>query len=289
MFDLIDNEDIKGIEKTAEFEKYKDLLPRGYISISQVSQYMKCGEAYYNRYILEKATPSTSYQVQGRGVHKAAEVLHLNMIEGVDLSEEEMVQTYSDLHDAEIADVEIDAEEGTTANVKDVGILLTKEYHKVALGHATDLKTGFPIARVRPIAAEKMHRVTLDTPEAGKIPFVGVIDLEEEDAISDLKTKKKPSPRTEADNSIQLSLYAHVTGKARVRLDQLVKPTKTLPARFIRLEAVRTKKEVAHALDIVSEVADDIAAGRFRKTTPDAWWCTEKWCPYWQDCRGKNR
>lgn len=290
MFDLFDNEEMKGLDKEAgDVEGYKDKLPKGYLSVSQVTQYLKCGEAYYRRYVLQEQIPSNSFQVQGRGVHKAAEHLHLKLIDQEPFSMTEMVQVYSDLHDTEIVDATIDPEEGTTGHIKDVGIALTQKYYRVAMGQETDPLTGFVIPPVRPIAAERVFRTEIVTQHTDPIPFMGVIDLEEDDAIADLKTKKKSAPASEADNSLQLSVYAHVTGKPIVRLDQIVKPTKKLPARFIRLSSTRTRGEVAHALDIVAEIADDISAGRFRKTTPDAWWCTEKWCPYWMQCRGRKR
>jgi hypothetical protein len=287
MFDSIDSEDMVSIPTTAEDDYYKDRLPRGYLSISQVTQYMKCGEAYYFRYVMERQVPSTGFQVQGRGVHKAAEKLHLAMIANEPFSEEEMLETYSELHDKEIKDALLD-EEDDSSKLKDIGINLTKKYRKVALGHEPKEKGG-TYAPIKPVAAERIIRVNLITNEGQALPFLGVIDLEEEDAIADLKTKKKAAAQAEADNSLQLSLYAHVTGKPAVRLDQLVKPTKTLPIRFVRTEAVRSRQEVLHALDVVGQVAEDIAGGRFRKTNPENWWCSAKWCPYWGDCRGRKR
>lgn len=287
MFDSIDNEDIVPIPKLASDEDFKDKLPRGYLSVSQVSQYMKCGEAYYFRYIKERKVPSTSFQVQGRGVHKAAEHLHLSMISKSPISEEAMLQIYSDLHDVEIKDAELDPEDEPT-NIKDIGIRLTRKYRKAALGQELNKETGEMYAAVKPIAAERVIRMNLITDE-GSIPFLGIVDVEEENAIGDVKTKKRAAPQAEADNSLQLSLYEHVTGKPVVRLEQLVKPTKTLPERFMRTESIRTRQEVLHALDVVSQVAQDIAVGRFRKTNPENWWCSEKWCPYWGECRGRKR
>lgn len=291
MFEDIDNEEIKGLEKTAiDSTYYSERLPRGYLSISQVGQYIKCGEAYRRRYLLDQMSPSTYFQVQGRGVHKAAEKLHLSMIAKAPISLPEMQQIYADSHDTEIKDAIIDKDDDVDIkSLKDVGLGLATKYHAVALGKGKDDKTGLPVPAVKPVAAERVIR-TIITPEQGEpIPFMGVIDLEEEDAISDIKTKKRAGSNADSDNSLQLSLYAYVTGKPTVRLDQLVKPTKTQGPRFIRLSAIRTKNEVMHAVDVVAEVAEDIAAGRFRRTNPENWWCSEKWCPYWSECRGRKR
>lgn len=294
MLDTIDNEEIKGIEKTAEGDDfYSRNLPRGYLSVSQVMQYTKCGEAYRRRYVLEQKIPSNVFMVQGRGVHKAAEELHNSIIAGFPISTDEMVQVYSDLHDVEIQNIAIpeDAadEDKDLGKVKDLGIQLTRKYRHVALGNARDDATGDIVPAVKPIAAEQVFKVNLKPENSEPIPFMGVIDLVEDGAIADLKTKKKAASQSETDNSIQLSLYAHVTGIPVVRLDQLVKPTKTMSARFIRKTAVRNKRETLHALDVVAEVAQDISVGRFRRTNPENWWCTEKWCPYWNDCRGRKR
>lgn len=290
MIDTIDNEEIKGIEKTAEGDDlYSRALPRGYLSVSQVMQYTKCGEAYRRRYVLEQQIPSNTFMVQGRGVHKAAEQLHLSMIAGSPIPAEEMVQVYSDLHDTEIVGAVVPEGEPEPGVIKDMGVRLTRKYHRVALGSDRDSKTKQPLPAVKPVAAEQVFRVKVHPENSDPIPFLGIIDLVEEDSISDLKTKKKAASQSEADNSIQLSLYAHVTGIPNVRLDQLVKPTKTMPERFLRTTSIRDKRETMHALDVVAEVAQDIAVGRFRRTNPENWWCTEKWCPYWDDCRGRKR
>jgi hypothetical protein len=290
MLDDVDNEEIKGIEKVAAPESYYSrMLPRGYLSVSQVTQYLKCGEAYRRRYVLEQPIPPTSFTAQGRSVHKAAEVLHNSIIASDPLSLEEMEQVFSDTHDTEMSNVEIMEDGLTPGKIKDAGMSLTRLYHQTAFGNTVDAVTNKLVPAIEPIAAERVVKVDLTFPEGDPIPFLGVIDLEEAHTVSDLKTKRKAVSQLETDSALQLSLYAHITGKPHVRLDQLIKPTKTLPARFIRTESVRTRQETLHALDVVADVAVDIAAGRFRRTAPENWWCTEKWCPYWGDCRGRKR
>lgn len=294
MNEEIDNEEIAGLPKSSADNRFKDRLPRGYLSVSQVGMYMKCGESYYHKYVLDKASPSTYYQVQGRGVHKAAEKLHLYLIDGATMSVDEMVSVYSDLHDTEIKDIDmslVDLVDGPPdlGAIKDIGIQLTRKYHNVAMGHEINPENNQFIPALRPVAAERIIHTEIITPDGEALPFMGVIDLEEENSISDLKTKKKAASQGEVDDSLQMSLYAHMTEKPHVRLDQLIKPTKRLPVRYIRTEAFRDKNEILHALDVVSEVADDIAKGRFRKTNPENWWCSAAWCPYWHDCRGRNR
>jgi hypothetical protein len=295
MIDEVDNEElgaIKGIETAPmppDASGFAKTLPRGYMSVSQTEQYMKCGEAYYRRYVLEQKIPSSTFSAQGRSVHKSAEILHLSIMGGQPIGVEQMVQVYSDQHDIEIVDAVNIGDEPDPGKLKDVGIGLTRKYHAAALGGAIDDVSGKACTAIQPIAAERVIRTILTPENSDPIPFMGVIDVEELDAVIDLKTKRKAASQGEADNSLQLSLYAHITGKPLVRLDQLIKPTKTMGTRFTRTESIRTKTETLHAVDIVAESAADIAAGRFRKTNPANWWCTDRWCPYWSDCRGKAR
>ena len=272
-----------------------DKLPRGYLSVSQVTQYLKCGAAYAFRYVDGLTVPGNNYTIQGRAVHKAAETLHLAMINDVHTpgnltSEAEMESVYSDMHDKELVDnselLLIDVQ--NWGQVKDEGLMLTRQYRKGALGDLINPDTGFPLLKIQPVAAELTVKVVL-TPEEGEpIPFLGVIDLEEADAIVDLKNKKKACTQAEADNSLQLTLYAHIRGKSIVRLDQLVKPTKTKGVRYIRTQAYRNTKDVKHALHVVQGVTNAIVAGNFMRTNPENWWCSSKWCAYWGSCRGKD-
>jgi hypothetical protein len=141
---------------------------------------------------------------------------------------------------------------------------------------------------IKPIAAERIVKVLLTPEDYEPIPFLGVIDLEEIDAVADLKNKKKASTQADVDNSLQLTLYAHILGKPQVRLDQLIKPTKTHGVRYIRKQSIRTTSEVKHALQVVKGVTAGIVAGNFMRTNPENWWCSTKWCPYWGQCRGKK-
>lgn len=292
MFNELDNEEkkIKGVVGDPVFANPR--LPKGYLSVSQVSLYLKCGESYKRRYVDGEVTASNGYMVQGRGIHKAAETLHLSMLAGDPVSIEEMQAVYSDVYDKEIAEAVISKEEEEDipiAQLKDIGVGMTTHYRKGALGLLANPDTCVPYPVIVPVAAERIFRVVLRPENAEPVPFLGVIDLEEIGTVVDLKTKKRPASQLDTDSSLQLTLYCYVTGKPECRLDQLVRPSKTKPTRYIRTTATRMRKETLHALDIVGEVAEDIAAGRFRKTNPENWWCGSTTCPYWSTCRGKNR
>jgi len=294
--DVEDETKIKGLNTAKEGMEsdYWDKLPRGYLSISQVEQFLKCGEAYRQRYILGKTTTSNNYMVQGRCVHFAAEQLNLNLIKKKEdeepLGNEEIIQHYVDYHEKELkGDQELELVEMPSWDaVKDEGVGLTRMYRLGALGQIKDGKTGEPLVPLKPVAAEQSIRVTLSPEDSDPIPFVGIVDIVEDGSLADIKVKNKQAPQNEADNSIQLTIYAHVLGKPVVSLEQLVKKSKTKPARYVRSTSYRDSREAAHAVSIIGDVAVNIAEGRFPRTHPGNWWCSQKWCKFWDDCRGRK-
>lgn len=289
MIEDIDNEEIMGMPK---FATLSDRLPRGYLSVSQITQFMKCGRAYEFRYLQEIKVPPNSYTAQGSALHKAAEKLHISLMEEALPPPLAYVKdVYDDAHEelfsnSELVMMEEDIDAG---RVKDVGMGMIELYYKGATGQLIDSETKTLMKPLYPVAAERVVKTMLKPKEGEEVPFLGVIDLEEPTSLADLKTKRKKGSQADADNSLQLSLYAYVTNKPDVRIDQLIKPTKTLPARYIRLASHRSQEEIDHAVEIAATVATDIAKGRFPLTMPDSWWCTVDWCPYWALCRGRKR
>lgn len=295
MIEDIDNEDLANLTKIAGLDSlasYRDRLPRGYLSVSQVTQFMKCGKAYEFRYVYEKPVPKNSYMAQGSAVHKVAEKLNeYIMYSGTSPSVEFVEDHYDAAHEEQFkTDVVIAEEDGDVGKIKDVGIDLVRVYHAAATGTYIDTETKERIPGVYPIGVEKVVKKELDPKDGSEpVPFLGVIDLVENGKVIDFKTKRKKGGMGEVENSLQLSIYAEFEDVPHVRIDQLVKPTKTMKSRYFRMEATRSLEERAHAIDIVASVARDIAAGRFPLTMPDNWWCTVNWCPYWDDCRGRKR
>lgn len=289
MLDEMDNETGKlGVEKGIGF---RDNLPRGYLSVSQITQFMKCGRAYWFRYIEDVQIPRNSFIAQGSALHKAAEKLHIGMMEAAMPPPLAYVESaYDDAHlENFTSDVIIMPEDVDAGKVKDIGLKMIQTYYAGATGKLIDPDTKAPIPQLYPIAAERVIKTMLKPRDGDEIPFLGVIDIEEPRGVADLKTKRKLGSQSEADNSLQLSLYAYVTGKPDVSIHQLIKPTKTMGPRYIRKTAHHDADQQAHAVDIALSVATDVSAGRFPLTMPDSWWCSKDWCPYWGMCRGKKR
>lgn len=266
-----------------------DRLPRGYVSVSQLNQYLKCPKAYEFRYLDEIEVPRNSYMVQGSAIHRAGEVLHKAMLESMTIPDVTLtLDAYATAHrEMFTPDVIIAEEDKDLGHILDTGVKMVSVYHQGATGLLKD-ENKEPIPPVYPVAVERKLITALKPMDRDPYPFMAIIDLEEPTVVVDLKTKRKKGSQAEVENSLQLSLYSAATGKPDVRLDQLIKPTKTLPTRYIRLSATRTEQEIAHAVELGADIVDGITAGYFPRSSPDAWWCTAEWCHYWGLCRGKK-
>ena len=124
--------------------------------------------------------------------------------------------------------------------------------------------------------------------------LAGVLDLttkkaaknELSEAVIDYKTTGRAKGQADADESLQLSIYSFASGRNKVGLLSFVKSANPYIA-YVKSE--RTPADHAWALEIARRVYLSIQTGVFTLANPDPrnWWCTEKFCGYWDDCRGK--
>lgn len=275
-------------------------LPRDYLSASQLNLFLKCGRRYYFKYIQEKGERETSGMVHGRYVHSVVEWALREKMAGNPTPSREAVMDYvsSTIIDA-FANVEKWEEK-----IPDLA------YAESSVRAVLDVYTKTRLPEVRPRAVELGVSALL----RGKYPFVGYIDLveinpmEEDgykhpsydddeprlgDTIVDLKNTAKKYPESRIENSLQLALYSAVTGVPDVGFDLLIHrpPTQRKDEEIFlhKMRTMKTVEEQEHALDLVEDIAGMISAGVFPRTDPDTWACTERWCPFFSQCRGRDR
>lgn len=122
-----------------------------------------------------------------------------------------------------------------------------------------------------------------------ELPLEGTIDLVESDShLRDIKSAGKSYNQAAADCSLQLTQYNvmfYLTygywppETSLIVLVDLKKEQKVQVIKTRRTEAClgAYKQRVALAIK-------QFKSGIFLPTNPDNWWCTEKWCGYWQMC-----
>lgn len=245
-----------------------------HLSVTQMNMLARCGEQYRWRYIEGIKAPPGVQLVIGKGTHGAIEK---------DLGAK--MEWGSLLPDDSIADFAADATRRAWAEDQPV-----RQDGDPDEGQAID--TAVSLAQVHhrevapaidPVAIESGFVLELD---GFPYDLVGYVDVETPTHIRDTKTSSKAPQADAADTSDQLTLY-HLNATVRgepgkaVALDYLVK---TARAKAVTLESTRGPEDHARLLRKVEAAAKVIEAGAFAPTSPDNWWCSRKWCGYYDRC-----
>ena len=106
----------------------------------------------------------------------------------------------------------------------------------------------------------------------------------------DLKTTRKAPNKDEAEKSQQLSFQAlgwlAKTGHLPhgLSLDYLWQTPAKKELKKKTLDTERTKEDINRLLVRVDRTVDATAKGVFLPTQPDHWFCSPKFCPYFEEC-----
>jgi predicted RecB family nuclease len=127
------------------------------------------------------------------------------------------------------------------------------------------------------------------------VPIVGFIDMIQNDGVPiDIKTASKRWSQDKADNSLQATFYiATLEQLGMIKLPATFKFmvfTKTKNPAVQVLETTRTHQDVFALYSRVNEVWKAIQREVFTPTDPDNWWCSHKYCSFWDVCEygGRN-
>lgn len=292
-----------------------DILPRGYLSVSQIKTVLKCPHQWELLY-LENVPRGTSARLfQGVAVHKAVEtVLSVRLQTGTLPPLALATDTFADTFEADKGKVN-DWEGQDEGAVKDLGVNCAKIYMQEAAAAATPVAVEQTFFKIIKTADGKIK-----LPVLGRIDSVQVQSLNEQDyqnirekvvaaqpkdvkegaatalptaskplRVHDLKVVTNKWGEGKIKNDLQFLLYAGATGIPDMQVDQLVKGKAKIPRpHYEVLTEVITNKDVQDAVEVIQGVAKTIALGHFPRTDPSNWWCSETWCGVWKYCRGEK-
>jgi hypothetical protein len=253
-----------------------------HLSASQLESYCRCPEAYRRRYLDGDIIPPGIAILKGIAFHRGAEV---NM--------RQKLETRKDLPVTEIVDA---AQAAFDESLHGSYVLSPDEQARgpeAVIGEAIDDALGMVIVHAKqqapdyqPIFVEELVRIELPTSPRD---LLGIIDLaDDKGRVVDFKTAGKKKSQGDADDSVQLTVYAAAyharTGAppTEVRLDSVVK-TKTKTERQV-MASDRGVNDFSALANRINAVNHGIEAGSFPPATPGAWWCGPKWCGYWETC-----
>lgn len=123
-------------------------------------------------------------------------------------------------------------------------------------------------------------------------------------SIVDYKISGKKWSFTQLAGSLQFILYTKALDIPHIEIHNLVRGSKKHPVKLnykkdytgeldvatnIRcLQTTYVRNEYNHLEDIIESAAKMISSGIFMPADPSSWVCNEKFCDYWNMCRGKK-
>jgi hypothetical protein len=254
-------------------------LPNGRMSVSRVNSWMLCGEAFRRQYVDKAPRTGNVNLFRGKLVHALAEdSLNLAM-SGIALESEEEVEDFCSTAAAAHAMPE-SREENRLSSAEfteqiEFSKRLFKMWYKEVASHA------------HPIAVEKEIKVVVNgVPILGYIDYINMENSGKQKVIRDIKVTKRAKSERDAMNSLQLAVYGIAEDTPHVGFDSVVTGTKV--SKVVQVGGTFSTGELVHMGSIVRDVAEAISAGIFPKADPTSWKCTEKFCSFWAECRGKK-
>jgi len=248
-------------------------LPHGYLSITQVGMYQRCGKQYEYRYIEKKKAPPGVALVEGICHHDAVEMDNEHKFtHGDNLRKEIVVEKFADEFMSKKK--EIPKSEWIVAgededDVIDRGIGMLNNYCEQIAGLI--IPSHLPERKVEV--------------ELGGVPVMAFIDVEDKKSVIDYKVSKVSKSQNDVDNDLQLTICSYGSKKKRVAFCNFTK-TKSCAVKVI--ESQRKQGDYIVADAIIGSVAEAIKAGVFPMCDPaNTFPCSPKWCGYWHMCRGK--
>lgn len=270
-----------------------------HLSPSQLNTLSMCGLRWYFRYVERIKIPPKAAVLRGRGAHAAREKSLGNYIDtGELLPLGSCEAAASDEVDAGFqGDVLFEPEE-VEEGVEKVKGRTKDEAVACAKVDRTDVQPT-----IEPVAVEMELRTHI--PAIGKdlMGYADVVEkrMDEElerpvvsTIIRDSKTKGKAPSKDEAWSSLQLTCYGlmwkGMTGAFpnNFALDFLVVYKKAKPKAFIQ-PTERSLADYKMALARIARANEVIEKGVFAPAPTDAWWCSPKWCGYWDRCEFGGR
>lgn len=254
-----------------------------HLSYSSISKYISCGRQFRFHYIDRQSEPTSPALAYGSAWHNTIEEVIRSMAVHQSADIAEIWHTHTATEFAKVPEAGWDNGD-TPAELTAAGLK--------CLMH-DDVITA--IGRIRPMMVEGLplieQKIELRVPGV-PIPITGFIDCIGTDGIAiDFKTSERAWPADRAEGELQTLFYLGAMIQMGMRPPDLtfrhIVFPKTGPKRVQIFEHTHTPAELFWLFGLIGEVYRGINAGVFTPN-PSSWLCSEKWCSYWFQCRGKR-
>lgn len=247
-----------------------------HLSYSSISLYLSCPEAWRRKYLAQEPTRKSTALAFGSAWHGLVEnAIRAEQPDMLSIWTEEFEKAFT-------PDVAYDLAE-------------TREQHfneGVRLLNHADVQRA--IKGIRPMCDEKEgpvieQKVELRVPGVD-VPIIGYIDVVLEDGTpADFKTSARAWSDDKAASSLQSLFYLAALNQAGFEVNWKFKHiifTKTKTPQVQILENTHSPKELFFLFELIRRVWESIQKEAF-PLNPTGWQCSDKYCDFYANCRGK--
>jgi hypothetical protein len=247
-------------------------LPKGHLSPTQVSSYLRCPRAYYYAYVENIRVAPPLALVEGGTHHEVLKINNQHKIEKQqDLETSFMLTVFKDLfseNKREIGDWEGEDEKSVLSR----GENIIKNYMTLLA------------PEIKPVKAEQEVCVDING-----VPVQMFPDLVEEDSVIDYKVVGRPKTQRDADVDLQLGMYALAEKKEKVSFVFLLKSASSSARTVGRVPSKVDASRLFIVEQVVTSVADAISRGAFPMCDASiVYTCSPERCGFWPMCKGKR-
>lgn len=247
---------------------------------SEINTYLKCGKMWEFRYVKGIKNPPRGAMILGSSVDRAVSLSLVAKKHGGEISEQEAMAIAADTIEELAVDAVFD-EDAPKDEIKDHAVALSSLHHRLVLPN------------IQPVTIQEEFIIELD----GGYDVGGTLDVvDDKEIIRDTKAVARTSVgRYDSFRAMQPAMYDFayeaIRGKkaAGFAYDLLKRPTKKIAPEYEERKSVITLDDREWLFDAIDATHKGVQAGVAVPAPEGSWYCSEKWCGYWNICKGKKR
>ncbi len=254
-----------------------------HLSFSSITSYLNCSKAWKYKYLEKLETKTSSQLLFGSAWHKTVEAIVAGAVDGESYKKDFWKQSLlSEIEQSQKKNQVVEWGGETEESLINAGLRLL---------NSEEVKKG--LLSIYPGNDEKgpkiERKIELRVPGV-PIPVIGYIDIITEDGVcGDFKTSGKSWSETQAKDSLQPLFYMAGLKQMGMPAPDLFRHyvfVKTKEPKFQVIETSYQPFEVMFLFRLINNVWQAIEKEAFFEN-PGGWLCSERFCDFWKECRGK--
>ena len=256
---------------------------RNIFSHTALQTYAKCPEQWRRRYVEgHKIAPGFSF-VRGRAAHEGhAHDLRHKREHGRRASVEELLDITGDAVKAELS-----GELTVTEEERQEGIAAIKKRTLEQSRQAVKMLNATVTPILEPKDVERKHTMRLQNLPGFEVVMYPDLVTHGSLEVHDLKVVSKSPSKDAAETSTQLTLYSlgvQAVNQAPSQEQQLTHVVMTRNPKIVVQRVQNTAEDQRRVVNRAAHIIKSIQAGSFPPAPEGAWWCSRRWCGYYDTC-----